>query len=131
MVASACALRTSTSRGTGFTSSREGAETKTGCSRKVSIPAKLKPYLESLPKTGPWLFTAPPGRKYPQGGHGINTKHLNEDFEDLDADRRQGGAEDGRVLNPPSQIAHQHRLMEPRETFGKGSLFEACRETRE
>ena len=84
----------------------------------MSIPAKLKPYLESLPKTGPWSFTAPPGRKYPQGGHGINTKHLNEDFSKiLDADRRQGGAEDGRVLNPPSQIAHQHRLMEPRETF--------------
>jgi integrase len=63
--------------------SREGAETKTGFSRKVPIHAKLRPILETLPKTGPWLFTAPPSRKYPQGGHWINTKHLNEDFQRL------------------------------------------------
>jgi integrase len=63
--------------------SREGAETKTGYSRKVPIHAKLKPLLEKLPKTGPWLFTAPPSRKYPQGGHCISTKHLNEDFQKL------------------------------------------------
>ena len=49
--------------------SREGAETKTGYSRKVPIHAKLKPFLEALPKTGPWLFTAPPSRKFPQGDH--------------------------------------------------------------
>jgi len=63
--------------------SREGAETKTGYSRKVPIHAKLKPFLEALSKTGPWLFTAPPSRKYPEGGHWINTKHLNEDFSKL------------------------------------------------
>ena len=63
--------------------SREGAETKTGYSRKVPIHAKLKPFLEALPKTGPWLFTAPRSRKYPEGGHWINTKHLNEDFSKL------------------------------------------------
>jgi integrase len=77
--------------------SREGAETKTGYSRKVPIHAKLKPYLESLAKTGPWLFTAPPSRKYPQGGHWISTKHLNEDFLKLlmatgvAAGRKKGG----------------------------------------
>ena len=77
--------------------SREGAETKTGYSRKVPIHAKLKPFLEALPKTGPWLFTAPPSRKYPQGGHWINTKHLNEDFSKLltatgvTAGRKTGG----------------------------------------
>jgi integrase len=60
--------------------SREGAETKTGYSRKVPIHPKLKPFLEALPKNGPWLFTAPPSRKYPAGGHWINTKHVNEDF---------------------------------------------------
>ena len=36
-----------------------------------------------LAKTGPWLFTAPPSRKFPQGDHWINTKHLNEDFQKL------------------------------------------------
>jgi len=63
--------------------SREGAETKTGYSRKVPIHAALKPFLAALPKTGPWLFTAPPSRKYPDGGHFVNTKHLNEDFQKL------------------------------------------------
>ena len=63
--------------------SREGAETKTGYSRKVPIHPLLKPLLQALPKTGPWLFTAPASRKYPQGGHWINTKHLNEDFQKL------------------------------------------------
>jgi integrase len=77
--------------------SREGAETKTGYSRKVPIHAKLKPFLESLPKTGPWLFTAPPSQKYPEGGHWINTKHLNDDFQKLlmatsvAAGRKSGG----------------------------------------
>jgi integrase len=60
--------------------SREGAETKSGYSRKVPIHPKLKPYLLALAKTGPWLFTAPPSRKFPDGGHWINTKDLNEHF---------------------------------------------------
>jgi integrase len=60
--------------------SRQGAETKTGYSRKVPIHPELKPFLVALPKRGPWLFAAPPCRKYPHGGHWINTKHLNEDF---------------------------------------------------
>jgi integrase len=77
--------------------SREGGETKNGYSRKVPIHAKLKPLLVALPKDGPWLFTAPPSRKYPQGGHWISTKHLNEDFQKLlaatgvAAGRKSGG----------------------------------------
>ena len=77
--------------------SREGAETKSGYSRKVPIHPKLKPFLERLPKTGPWLFTAPPSRKFPDGDHFINTKHLNEDFQRLlattgvAAGRKSGG----------------------------------------
>jgi len=57
----------------------------------------LTPLLRALPKKGPWLFTAPPSRKYPQGGHWINTKHLNEDFLELltklgiKAGRKSGG----------------------------------------
>jgi len=46
----------------------------------VPIHPRLKPLLRALPKNRPWLFTAPPSRKYPQGGHWINTKHLNKDF---------------------------------------------------
>ncbi len=61
--------------------SRDGAETKTGHSRKVPIHPRLRPLLEALPKRQrPWLFTASPSRKYPDGNHWINTKHLNEDF---------------------------------------------------
>jgi len=77
--------------------SREGAETKTGYSRKVPIHPKLKPFLESLPTTGPWLFVAPPSWKYPEGGHWISTKHLNEAFSSLltatgvPAGRKTGG----------------------------------------
>ena len=60
--------------------SREGGRTKSGLSRKVPIHPRLRPDLESLlPKRKrPWLFTAPPSRKYPDGNHHINTKHLNE-----------------------------------------------------
>ncbi|MFH1268865.1 MAG: tyrosine-type recombinase/integrase [Planctomycetota bacterium] len=77
--------------------SREGAETKTGYSREVPIHPNLKPFLEKLSRSGPWLFNAPPSRKYPQGGHWINTKHLNEDFQRLlaatgvPAGRKKGG----------------------------------------
>ena len=77
--------------------SRDGAETKTGHSRKVPIHPGLKPFLTALPKTGPWLFTAPASSKYPEGGHWINTKHLNEDFSTLlaaagvAAGRKKGG----------------------------------------
>ncbi len=58
--------------------SRDGAETKTGHSRKVPIHARLKPLLETMPdRKRPWFFTAPPSPKYPNGDHYISTKHLN------------------------------------------------------
>ena len=61
--------------------SRDGGETKTGHSRKVPIHTRLRPFLERLPKRErPWLFTAAASRKYPEGNHHINVKHLNEDL---------------------------------------------------
>lgn len=64
--------------------SRPGAETKTRTSRKVPIHPRLKPVLERLrPKSGRWLFEATPSRRYPQGGHWINPKRLNEDLQKI------------------------------------------------
>lgn len=61
--------------------SRDGAETKTGYSRKVPIHARLKPFLETMPRRNRgWFFTAAPSPKYPDGNHHISTKHLNEDL---------------------------------------------------
>lgn len=61
--------------------SRKGAETKTGESRKVPIHDALRAVLSRLPgSSGPCFFTAPPSKKYPDGGHWISPKHLNEDF---------------------------------------------------
>jgi integrase len=61
--------------------SRAGAETKTRESRKVPIHPRLQAILTSLPRSmGPWLFTVQPSNKYPQGGHWLNTRDLNEDF---------------------------------------------------
>jgi integrase len=62
--------------------SRPGFETKTGESRKVPIHLRLRPVLEQAlarNKAG-WLFTAQPSRKFPNGGHYISTKRVNEDF---------------------------------------------------
>jgi integrase len=62
--------------------SRPGFETKTGESRKMPIHARLRPVLEqalACNKSG-WLFTALPSRKFPEGGHYISTKRINEDF---------------------------------------------------
>ena len=61
--------------------SRPGAETKTRTSRKVPIHPRLRAVLEGLPSgRRELLFTAEPSRKYPDGGHHINTKRLNEQF---------------------------------------------------
>jgi integrase len=64
--------------------SRPGAETKTKMSRKVPLHARLRALLEKVPKKpGPWLFSAEPSRKFPDGGHCINTKKLNDRFKEL------------------------------------------------
>lgn len=61
--------------------SREGAETKTGHSRKIPIHPRLKPYLVGISeRERPWFFTATASKKYPDGNHHISTKHLNEDL---------------------------------------------------
>ena len=62
--------------------SRPGFETKTGESRKIPIHDRLRPVLEEAfadRKSG-WPFTAIPSRKYPDGGHHISTKRINEDL---------------------------------------------------
>jgi integrase len=78
--------------------SREGAETKTRESRKVPIHPRLKTMLAAIPKsTGKWFFTAEPSMKFPEGGHWISTKRINEDFEKtlrrlkIPAGRKEGG----------------------------------------
>ncbi|MBN8629081.1 MAG: tyrosine-type recombinase/integrase [Planctomycetes bacterium] len=61
--------------------SREGKETKTGRSRKVPIHPRLHAVLSRYrkPKSG-YFFTAEPSKRYPDGAHHINPKHLNEFF---------------------------------------------------
>lgn len=64
--------------------SRLGAETKNGESRKTPIHPRLRRILEALPeKTSGYFFTAQPSLRYPDGGHCINTKHLNDAFKNL------------------------------------------------
>lgn len=64
--------------------SREGEDqTKSGDSWKVPIHPRLKKLLATMPKTKrKWFLTAPPSRKYPNGDHRHNMKHLTEAFED-------------------------------------------------
>ncbi|WP_197439580.1 tyrosine-type recombinase/integrase [Calycomorphotria hydatis] len=59
--------------------SRPGAETKTRESRKVPLHPRLKQLLLSRPHhEHEWFFTADPSKRYPDGGHWISTKRLNE-----------------------------------------------------
>jgi integrase len=81
--------------------SREGAETKTHESRKVPIHPRLRPVLESLPKSPhSFVFTAAPSQSYPDGGHQIGLKTLNVQFKAIVG--RLGmavGREDGFVIH--------------------------------
>jgi len=64
--------------------SRPGAETKTGNDRKLPIHPRLRPILDSLPKSKrSWLFTALSSPQYPAGGHHLNMKRANEDFQEV------------------------------------------------
>ncbi|HTQ40315.1 MAG TPA: tyrosine-type recombinase/integrase [Pirellulales bacterium] len=64
--------------------SRPGAETKTGNSTKVPIHPRLRAILETLPKTKRrWFFTAAPSVQYPEGGHHLNMRDINERFQKL------------------------------------------------
>jgi integrase len=65
----------------------EGA--KTAHLVKVPIHPRLRPLLKRLPKRErPWFFTAASSRRYPDGDHWLNPKHLNEAFERIA--RKQG-----------------------------------------
>lgn len=62
--------------------SRDGLETKTGRSRKVPIPARLRPLLEALPqRPRPWLFPRPPRPTSAAGNQPLNIQKLNEPFQ--------------------------------------------------
>lgn|GEM_PF-790572 len=59
--------------------SRPGAQTKTGQSRKVPIHPRVRSTLESRPKPASgWYFTAAKCSRYPDGGHWINPKGVND-----------------------------------------------------
>jgi integrase len=61
--------------------SRPGFETKSGQSWKVPLHDRLRKILEKVRHAPSGLFfTATPSRKYPQGGHCINPKRVNDDF---------------------------------------------------
>ncbi len=62
--------------------SRPGAETKTKTSRKIPIhPALLDLLTDTVRRPGPSYFSAGPSRIFPQGGHPISEKKLNEQFQ--------------------------------------------------
>jgi integrase len=78
--------------------SREGAETKTGNTWKVPIHPRLRKSLEQhLKGKRNWLLTENPSRQYPNGGHHLNMKRLNEAFVkslkklDIKAGKKAGG----------------------------------------
>ena len=78
--------------------SRVGAETKTRDTWKVPLHPLLKELLEPLPpRQHHWFFTAAPSGRYPEGGHWISTKKLNDRFLrtlrdlGLPAGRKSGG----------------------------------------
>jgi integrase len=65
---------------------REGWIPKTRQARKIPIHPRLSAILGTMPKTSrPYFFCAAPSPKYPEGGHVISTKRLNEDFQKLAA----------------------------------------------
>jgi integrase len=69
--------------------SRPGAETKTRRSRRLPLPARLRPLLAALPaRPRPWLFSTPPRGRASGGDGRLNVKRLNEAF--LAALRRLG-----------------------------------------
>jgi integrase len=62
--------------------SRPGAETKTGNSGKVPIHPRLRAVIEQLPRSkSKWFFTAAPSVQFPDGGHHLNMRDVNEQFQ--------------------------------------------------
>ena len=66
---------------------RQGWLPKTRRARKVPVPPVLVEYLRehlaALRKGQPYFFCALPSRKFPKGGHHVNVRRLNEDFQEL------------------------------------------------
>lgn len=61
-----------------------GGETKTGNTWKVPIHPRLKKSLVTLPRSKRmWFLNSPASRKYPNGGHWLNMKKLNEEFQEV------------------------------------------------
>jgi integrase len=59
-------------------------ETKTGLSRKVPIPRRLRELLAALsPGTRAWLFTNAASARYSAGNQPLNVKKLNERFQQV------------------------------------------------
>jgi len=62
----------------------DGWVPKTRAARKVPIHPELREYLTTMPKNNrSYYFTAAPSPKYPQGGHPIDIRTLNEKFQAL------------------------------------------------
>lgn len=62
----------------------DGWVPKTRQARKVPLHPKLKAYLATMPNSNrPYYFVAPPSPKYPQAGHYIDIRTLNEHFQRL------------------------------------------------
>lgn len=81
--------------------SRRGGETKTRQSRKIPIHPRLRQILLALPRSaGPWFFTAEPSSKFPDGGHCICPKKLNDRFRTtLKTLKMPTGRENGYVIH--------------------------------
>lgn len=91
--------------------SRDEWSTKTGLSRKLPIHPRLVAYLrQQVPTKRDYFFTAAPSKKYPNGNHCINTKHLNERVRRLAArlGMSVGRADDGLVVHSLRHFFETH-----------------------
>ena len=80
-------------------------------SRKVPIHPRLRQCLGKLPRTDrPYLFCAPPSKKYPAGDHYLKVKHLNEYLQRLAKllGMSTGRKNDGLVLHPLRHFFETH-----------------------
>lgn len=92
--------------------SREETPTKTGASRRIPVHSDLAELLQCVPATpGPWFFTAGASTRYPDGGHWINPKRLNESFQRVC--RRVGlptGSESGFTVHSFRRFFKSHTI---------------------
>jgi integrase len=55
---------------------KDGWQPKTGDQRFIPMSARVRGLLQSLPRRGRWVFTAPPSSKYPEGGRPFSDRRL-------------------------------------------------------